>query len=128
MTGNIEAAVSVRIEVEDAPDQATQDAVSEGLDRYNTAQIGPNSSSPIWVVARDAQGAVIGGLHGVVQWTWLYVNWLWVEDAARGAGLGSALLRRAERAAAEKGCVNAFLYTLSFQAPDFYRRQGYEVF
>ncbi|MFC7051614.1 GNAT family N-acetyltransferase [Hansschlegelia quercus] len=121
--------MSVRIEIEDAPDQATQDAVSDGLSRYNVAQVGPDPSSPpVWIVARDAEGAVIGGLQGVVLWTWFFVVCLWVDDAARGAGLGSTLLRTAERAAADRGCRNAYLNTFSFQAPDFYRRQGYEVF
>ncbi|SMG02182.1 Acetyltransferase [Burkholderia singularis] len=27
-----------------------------------------------------------------------------------------------------RGCVSAVLYTLSFQAPKFYEKQGYKVF
>ncbi|MGA0532007.1 GNAT family N-acetyltransferase [Hansschlegelia sp. KR7-227] len=120
--------MSVQITLEDAPDEATQHAVYEGLTRFNEARVGPCPTLPIWVVARDGNGVVIGGVQGVVSWTWLYLNMLWVDDSARGAGLGSSLLKRAEEAAVNRGCTDVFLYTFSFQAPEFYRRHGYEVF
>ena len=120
--------MDVRIELEDVPDQATQDALSDGLDRYNETHVGPDPSSPVWIVARNPDGAVIGGLYGVALWTWFLVDWLWVDDAARGSGLGSTLLRKGEQAAADKGCTDAYLNTFSFQAPEFYRQHGYFVF
>jgi ribosomal protein S18 acetylase RimI-like enzyme len=120
--------MSVEITLEDAPDEAVQNAVSEGLTRFNEARVGACPMTPIWVIARDADGVVVGGVQGVVSWKWLYLSMLWVDDPARGRGLGSTLLERAEKAAISKGCTNVFLYTFSFQAPDFYRRHGYEVF
>lgn len=120
--------MDIRIAPEDAPDQATQDALSHGLDRHNQAHVGPDTSSPLWMVARDGDGLVVGGLRGIVMWTWLYVDWLWVDEHARGRCVGSALLRGGEEAAARKGCTNVFLNTFTFQAPEFYRRHGYETF
>jgi hypothetical protein len=43
-------------------------------------------------------------------------------------GWGRALLERAERHARERGCRDAHLTSFSFQAPGFYRKQGYEEF
>jgi ribosomal protein S18 acetylase RimI-like enzyme len=59
---------------------------------------------------------------------WLFVDNLWVHAAFRRRGIGHQLLLAAERRALAAGCHSAGLDTWSFQAPDFYRRLGYEVF
>ncbi|WP_348271311.1 acetyltransferase [Rhizobium sp. Leaf262] len=37
-------------------------------------------------------------------------------------------MQKAESAALERQCVGAYVSTFSFQAPNFYRRIGYEDF
>lgn len=120
--------MTARITLEETPDEAAMTAIGEGLSKFNEQHVGPDPTSHVWVVARGEDGSVVGGLHGVVCWRWFYVNMLWLDEPARGAGLGSSLLRRAEAAARDRGCLNVYLYTFSFQAPDFYRRHGYEAF
>lgn len=84
---------------------------------------------PLQVWALDERsGELIAGLDGFTWGHWLHVGLLWVADAYRGAGLGSGLLKRAETTAREeRGCACARLETWDFQAPEFYRRLGYEV-
>ncbi|MGW7252579.1 GNAT family N-acetyltransferase [Streptomyces sp. NPDC054834] len=83
---------------------------------------------PLHVWASDETGDLAGGLVGHTWATWLHVTYLWVDARHRGAGLGSHLLKEAERIArADRGCHSARLETWDFQAPDFYRGQGYEV-
>ncbi|MEU3979537.1 GNAT family N-acetyltransferase [Streptomyces sp. NPDC026672] len=83
---------------------------------------------PLHVWASDAAGDLAGGLVGHTWTTWLHVTYLWVAGVHRGAGLGSRLLAEAERVARdERGCAAVRLETWDFQAPDFYRGQGYEV-
>lgn len=48
--------------------------------------------------------------------------------ALRGLGLGSEMLRQAEEEGRKRGCRTAILYTISFQAPEFYRKYGWRVF
>ena len=72
--------------------------------------------------------AVIAGIHGQIGGGWLYIVSLWVADDRRGQGLGRRLLQRAENTAAAKNCHSAYLYTYSFQNPQFYQRCGYRVF
>ncbi|MFI1764302.1 GNAT family N-acetyltransferase [Streptomyces sp. NPDC020800] len=83
---------------------------------------------PLHVWAMDGSGDLAGGLVGHTWTTWLHITYLWVDARHRGAGLGSRLLAEAERVArADRGCVSARLETWDFQAPEFYRRQGYDV-
>lgn len=84
--------------------------------------------APLQVWALDEKGDLAGGLVGHTWATWLHVTYLWVDERHRGAGLGSHLLSEAERmAAGGRGCRAARLETWDFQAPEFYKRLGYEV-
>ncbi|MFB8133442.1 GNAT family N-acetyltransferase [Streptomyces mirabilis] len=83
---------------------------------------------PLHVWALAADGALAGGLVGHTWTTWLHVTYLWVDTPHRGAGLGGRLLAEAERLAhEERGCSNSRLETWDFQAPEFYKKHGYEV-
>ncbi|WP_326722587.1 GNAT family N-acetyltransferase [Streptomyces sp. NBC_00243] len=83
---------------------------------------------PLHIWALDSTGALAGGLVGHTWATWLHVTYLWVDATHRGTGLGSRLLAEGERLAREdRGCRGARLETWDFQAPDFYKKQGYEV-
>ncbi|MFF8436517.1 GNAT family N-acetyltransferase [Streptomyces bacillaris] len=82
---------------------------------------------PLEVWALDREGALAGGLTGRTWAYWLHVDLLWVDARHRGSGLGSRLLAEAERTArAERACTRSRLETWDFQAPEFYRKQGYE--
>ncbi|MGW3954461.1 GNAT family N-acetyltransferase [Streptomyces sp. NPDC004752] len=83
---------------------------------------------PLHVWALDKAGGLAGGLVGHTWAAWLHVTYLWVDAPCRGAGLGTRLLTEAERLAGEdRGCRAARVETWDFQAPEFYRRRGYEV-
>ncbi len=83
---------------------------------------------PLHVWALTGEGELAGGLVGHTWAAWLHVAHLWVDDAHRGTGLGSRLLSSAEGTAREdRDCRAARLETWDFQAPEFYKKQGYEV-
>jgi GNAT superfamily N-acetyltransferase len=116
------------ITLETSPDPAEVSQVRAGLSAYNRTNASDDSFTPLVLMARDPQGAVIGGLLGGMYWGWLVIEVLWLAEAARHRGLGSQLLERAEHIALERGCHAAHLDTMSFQAPDFYKKHGYTIF
>jgi GNAT superfamily N-acetyltransferase len=112
--------------VEINPDDETQRLIDQGIDSHNAERAGPPNAEDLWVIARDDGGCVRGGLKGRTSYSWLFIDSLWVSQSDRGQGLGSVLLEKAEAVARERGCAGAYLYTFSFQAPDFYARHGYD--
>jgi ribosomal protein S18 acetylase RimI-like enzyme len=120
--------LQVRIDIEDQPDLNDQQLIDKGLDVYNFAIAGPDDAQDLWVVARDEFGRLLGGLKGRTVYGWLFIDWLWVSSETRGQGAGQQLLRKAESAAVERQCVGAYVSTFSFQAPEFYCKNGYEEF
>ncbi|MET9483369.1 GNAT family N-acetyltransferase [Streptomyces sp. NPDC006638] len=89
--------------------------------------LGREEPLQVWLL-EEATGALAGGLVGRTWARWLHVDLLWVDPSHRGAALGSRLLAEAERVARdERDCARARLETWDFQAPGFYRKQGYEV-
>jgi len=120
--------LSIAVEVEGAPDATTRQLIDQGLDEYNSSKAGPDNAEDLWVIARDGEGVVKGGVKARTFYRWMFVDWLWVSNSVRGAGVGSLLMDKAEAVARERGCVGAYVDTFSFQAPDFYRSRGYEEF
>jgi GNAT superfamily N-acetyltransferase len=120
--------LTVHIEVESSPSEDVQHLIDEGLDIFNTERAGPDDAKDLWVIARGNGGDICGGLKGRTFYSWLFIDWLWVSPLARGHGIGSLLITKAEDIARERGCLGAYVDTFSFQAPDFYRRKGYEEF
>jgi GNAT superfamily N-acetyltransferase len=78
--------------------------------------------------ARNSEGQVVGGVRAMVAMHWLRLEVLWVHDDMRRQGIGSQLLKEAERIARELGATNAALETFEWQAPEFYAKHGYAEF
>nr|WP_213955225.1 GNAT family N-acetyltransferase [Variovorax sp. dw_954] len=114
--------------------QATDEEVHSGyvgrqLREFNYGFVGEYpETQPVRLNARDADGQVMGGVRAYVFLYWLHIDVLWVEESARGQGLGSQLLSQAEARAVELGARNAKLETFEWQARGFYLKHGYEEF
>jgi ribosomal protein S18 acetylase RimI-like enzyme len=109
----------------DHPPEASALAVDSGLDLHNHTAAPLSDVKPLGSFASDSAGAVVGGAVGRTWGTCCELLQLWVDASYRRRGVASHLLERFEKHAAGRGCSVFYLTTLSFQAPDFYRKRGY---
>ena len=116
------------LSIEDKPAEADVEALPDGLEAYNEGHWpGHQPWETLGLFIRRG-GTVVGGLAGESYAGWFFIRYLWIEAALRRQGLGRHLIALAEQRARERGCHGIYLDTFSFQAPEFYRSQGYEEF
>ncbi len=60
-------------------------------------------------------------------WGQLHIKYLFVEKKYRGQGLARQLMHHALTFGEQRGCQFAFVETMNFQAPDFYKKFGFCV-
>ena len=101
--------------------------IREELNQFNNERVGEDGHTPLNIVEYDTNGNIIGGILGGTYWGWMYVDILWVHENHRYKGIGSKLLREIEKEAVRRDCHHVHLDTMSWQAPEFYQKHGYEV-
>ncbi len=73
-------------------------------------------------------GCACGSTNGFSDKHWFYLDELFLEKAYRMQGLGAEILKKLEKKAAAFGVESIYTWTAGYEAPGFYKRQGYEVF
>jgi GNAT superfamily N-acetyltransferase len=102
--------------------------IGGGIHNYNIQQAGEDNGQTICFVIQSPDEEVVGGVIAATHWDWLYIDLMWLKEDFRGLGYGQRLLELAEEKARQLGAKEAYLDTFSFQAPDFYKKYGYQVF
>jgi len=110
------------------PTNADWRSMFDPLNAFNVSKLGSARVAPIVLSLKAEDGEGLGGLFGHACWNWLYIDILFVPEAARGQGFGTKLLARAEEFARQKGCGGVWPDTFTLEAADFYRKRGYEAF
>ena len=112
----------------DAPEPEATAFIAESLALYNESKAGFRDYRPLAVLVSDPEtGELIGGLYGRTSLGVMFIDRFFLPERLRGNRLGSRLLAMAEAEGRRRGCALAGLFTLHFQAPDFYRKQGWEI-
>ncbi len=83
--------------------------------------------SPFILLAKSHKGEVLGALQAYTAFAEVYIDDLWVHPSHRNLGIGRQLLKELERRFEGKGYNNINLVTSAFQAPDFYKKCGFEI-
>lgn len=113
------------------PSPELSSTIERGLHEHNLAVLGPEviyNYTRFAAAARGSDGQAAGGLLGQFIWNFLVVDVLWVSPEARGQDIGTHLLQMAESAARQRAVDFIILETTSFQARDFYLKNGFEVY
>ncbi len=117
------------IQLAEGKHEAARELLARKLDDYNNLNSGQPDNTPLDLVVSDpATGEVLGGLSGRTSLGVCFIDMLYLPETLRRGGVGSELLVRAQEEARRRGCDNAVLYTISFQAPRFYEKHGFRVF
>ena len=105
----------------------TKKAVLDGLVRYNNEKMGKQKYKRLAVSLRQ-KNDIVGGIVGEVWITVLFIQFFWLDRGLRGKGFGAKLIKKIEDEARRFGATRAYVDTMSFQAPGFYRKSGYKEF
>ncbi|MHC8380237.1 GNAT family N-acetyltransferase [Pseudomonas sp. LB3P14] len=117
------------IVVSDIIEPEVEQVLSAGLSAFNDQMTGINDRQSLAVTVRDPQThQVLGGITGRTSLGLLFLDLFYLPESLRGSGLGSRLLKAYEDEGRRRGCRSAVLYTLSFQAPEFYEKHGWQRF
>jgi GNAT superfamily N-acetyltransferase len=115
-------------DVTDTPAADDLEVISKGLSGFNQQSVGPSEKQNLAVVVRNDAGDIVAGISGYTAWGWLYTQWLWIDEAARGQSLAGRMLAAAEAEAVSRGCHSAHIDTFSPHALHVYKKAGYVVF
>ena len=117
------------IVVSDVIEPEVEHVLSAGLSAFNDQMTGINDRQSLAVTVRDPDThQVLGGITGRSSLGLLFLDLFYLPESLRGSGLGSRLLNAYEEEGRRRGCRSAVLYTLSFQAPQFYEKHGWQRF
>ena len=117
------------VTITDAITQQVAELIGGGLNSYNDDVTGYADRLPLGVLVKHpATGEVLGGATGRSSLGLLVLDLFYLPEALRGLGIGTAILRAFEEEGRRRGCVAGVLYTISFQAPEFYERHGWRRF
>ena len=96
------------------------------LDEYNAAHIRYDLNGSVQIGIEE-NGAVIAGLLAYITvYKILYVDIVFVDEAFRRKGYGTALIREMERQAKQLGVNTIRLDTFNWQGTAFYKALGYQ--
>lgn len=109
------------------PNKNEIEFVNSALEKFNNMHVGPDNHLLLNIVEYDENQNVMAGILGGTYWGWLHIDILWVDENFRSKKIGSRLLIAAENEAKKRGCHSVHVDTMSWQAPEFYKKHGYEL-
>ena len=110
---------------EESPE--TGDFIHEEFVRYGNQNGVALNYDEFCFAAENEAGEITGVITGRAYYNEVHIGDLIVGEASRGSGLGSRLVRTVEDAYRGRGYDVVTLTTFGFQAPEFYRKLGYQV-
>ena len=112
-------------------DEGDEDRIEGKVTEYDRSVVPPvpgAGEETFYFKVTDDEGKIIAGcILDISDWKIADLDILWVDEPYRRKGIGSALIKEAERTAREKGCELMVLGTFDFQARPLYEKHGYKL-
>ena len=109
-----------------------QDFIEQVFKEQYEASFGPARLEKLepqdYYLTREDEGHLIALLHAQKVLENIHIKALVVDKEHQKKGLGASLLAELEEKATEVGATSITLSTKSYQAKDFYIKQGYEIY
>lgn len=100
----------------------------DGMLSHHAGKGHPRKVEHLSILLKDETGKVWGGIMISFLWNGMEIQTLWIDQSLRHQGWGSKLMEAAEAEGIKRGCTIAYTNTFTWQAPDFYAKQGYILF
>ena len=113
--------------IETDPEPGQVQYLEDRIYEFNSGITRITDGEGLAIFVRNDDGLIVAGICGHTWGGYCEVRQFWVEESQRGRGLGTRLLAAVEQEARRRGCARIHLATFSFQAPAYYRKQGFEV-
>lgn len=107
------------------PDHKDLQFLEDKIYEFNVSKTNRNDGELFSKWIQDEMGERIAGITG---WQWAdacEITLFWVDAKHRHQGCGSLLLFSLEEDLKKTGCKLIFLRTYNFQAPEFYKKNGF---
>ena len=108
----------------------TDDRIGEFINREFTSfatesEVALNYEDFIFIA--EDEGQIVGALTGRAYYNEVHIGDLIIKSGHRRAGIGKMLVEEVEKAYSGRGYEKMALTTFGFQAPEFYKKLGYEL-
>ena len=101
--------------------------MEDGLKEYELSHDIHVDYQPFAFELYHETGELIGVLDAFSSYSSIHIRDLWIDKVHRGKGYGKMLVSELERRFSGKGFNNINTVSCTFQAPDFYKKCGFDV-
>lgn len=101
--------------------------VEQGMVQYEAEHGIDVNYQRFYLLCHNNANEIVGVLNAYTAFAEIYIDDLWVDSNNRGKGYGSLLIKELEDRFTNKGFNNINLCTSAFQAPEFYKKCGFEL-
>lgn len=104
-----------------------EEKMRKGFVEYESSHGIDVNYKPFSLILKDEKNEAVGVLNAFTAFAEIYIDDIWVDKSYRGKGYGKKLLTELENHFKGKGFNNMNLVTSSFQAPEFYKKCGFNA-
>lgn len=111
--------------------QEERDFIRSKVIDHNMQKLAGSASMPkeeAGFIVRGSGGEILGGVTGTAYWGHMHIDFLWVDPLCRGQRIAEQLMQAIEQYSRERQYRLLVVDTFSFQAPEFYKKQGFREF